>query len=116
MGLREAYDKHLSETVAGLEVLRIARANDPEFPGSVGKRGAAFRYRVGDLEKWARNRPRATKSADKNLPGPAAPTVHELVNLMLRRPGPVSGAPPHSPWSQEAGASKPWAIAAALTS
>uniref|UniRef100_UPI003F49B150 hypothetical protein n=1 Tax=Streptomyces achromogenes TaxID=67255 RepID=UPI003F49B150 len=59
MGLREAYDKHLSQTVASLEALRWARANDPEFPAPAGKRGTAFLYRVGDLKKWARNRPRA---------------------------------------------------------
>ncbi|MEU7088125.1 helicase HerA domain-containing protein [Streptomyces achromogenes] len=59
LGLREAYDKHLSETVASLDALRWARANDPEFPAPVGKRGSAFLYRVGDLKKWARNRPRA---------------------------------------------------------
>ncbi|MFG2569227.1 pRL2-11 [Streptomyces sp. NPDC048567] len=59
VGLREAYDKHLSNIVASLEALRWARANDPEFPAPVGKRGAAFLYRVGDLKKWARNRPRA---------------------------------------------------------
>ncbi|MEU2179817.1 hypothetical protein [Streptomyces thermolilacinus] len=59
LGLREAYDNHLSETVASLDALRRARHDDPEFPAPVGKRGAAFLYRVGDLKKWARNRPRA---------------------------------------------------------
>ncbi|KDN72965.1 hypothetical protein DF19_07230 [Streptomyces olindensis] len=39
--------------------LRYARANDPTFPGSVGNRGTEFLYRVGDLKRWARNRPRA---------------------------------------------------------
>jgi hypothetical protein len=60
LGLREAYDQHLSETIASLEALRWARANDPEFPAPVGKRGTAFLYRVGDLKKWARNRLRAS--------------------------------------------------------
>ncbi|MFD5110323.1 helicase HerA domain-containing protein [Streptomyces cinereoruber] len=59
LGLREAYDNHLSETVASLDALRRARHDDPEFPAPVGKRGTAFLYRVGDLKKWARNRPRA---------------------------------------------------------
>ncbi|MFH9742679.1 helicase HerA domain-containing protein [Streptomyces roseolus] len=59
LGLREAYDKHLSEIVASLDALRRARHDDPEFPAPVGKSGAAFLYRVGDLKKWARNRPRA---------------------------------------------------------
>ncbi|WP_435609594.1 helicase HerA domain-containing protein [Streptomyces sp. C10-9-1] len=59
LGLREAYDNHLSETVASLDALRRARHDDPEFPAPVGKRGAAFLYRAGDLKKWARNRPRA---------------------------------------------------------
>ncbi|WP_234474719.1 hypothetical protein, partial [Streptomyces sp. MBT98] len=59
VGLREAYEKHLSQTVASLEALRWARANDPDFPGPVDKRGAEFLYRAGDLKKWARNRPRA---------------------------------------------------------
>ncbi|MDQ0753895.1 hypothetical protein QF034_008126 [Streptomyces africanus] len=36
-----------------------ARANDRTFPKPVGKRGAELLYRVGDLKKWAHNRPRA---------------------------------------------------------
>ncbi|MFB6876384.1 pRL2-11 [Streptomyces sp. NPDC056323] len=59
VGLREAYEKHLSETVASLKAMRWARQNDPDFPGPVDKRGAEFLYRAGDLKKWARNRPRA---------------------------------------------------------
>ncbi|WP_103509013.1 pRL2-11 [Streptomyces sp. SM13] len=58
VGLREAYDKHLSETVASLDAVRRARHDDPEFPTPVGKRGAEFLYRVGDLKRWVRNRPR----------------------------------------------------------
>ncbi|MER7694236.1 hypothetical protein [Streptomyces sp. NPDC097610] len=42
-----------------LAALRFARANDPAFPGSVDKRGAELLYHVGDLKRWARNRPRA---------------------------------------------------------
>ncbi|PWI05892.1 hypothetical protein DIZ27_36865 [Streptomyces sp. NWU339] len=34
------------------------RKPDLKFPGSVDKRGAELLYRVGDLKKWARNRPR----------------------------------------------------------
>jgi hypothetical protein len=57
VGLREAHQHHLPDiTVAAL---RYARANDRTFPKSVDKRGAELLYRVGDLKKWARNRPRA---------------------------------------------------------
>lgn len=59
VGLRAAYEQHLSDIVASLKALRWARQNDPDFPGPVDKRGAEFLYRVGDLKKWARNRPRA---------------------------------------------------------
>jgi hypothetical protein len=57
VGLREAHEHHLPDVT--LAALRYARANDPAFPGSVDKRGAELLYRVGDLKKWARNRPRA---------------------------------------------------------
>nr|WP_205574241.1 pRL2-11 [Streptomyces scabiei] len=57
VGLREAHERHLPDiTVAAL---RYARANDRTFPKPVGKRGAELLYRVGDLKRWARNRPRA---------------------------------------------------------
>ncbi|WP_069772168.1 helicase HerA domain-containing protein [Streptomyces sp. LUP30] len=56
VGLRKAQQDHLPEIT--LAALRWARANDPDFPGSVGKRGAELLYRVGDLKRWARNRPR----------------------------------------------------------
>ncbi|MFI9213942.1 pRL2-11 [Streptomyces sp. NPDC053253] len=45
--------------VVSLAALRWARANDPEFPTPAGKRGTELLYRVGDLQRWARNRPRA---------------------------------------------------------
>lgn len=57
VGLREAAEHHLPDIT--LAALRFARANDPAFPGPAGKRGAELLYRVGDLKKWARNRPRA---------------------------------------------------------
>ncbi|MEU5582992.1 DUF87 domain-containing protein [Streptomyces huasconensis] len=57
VGLREAAEHHLHGIT--LAALRFARANDPAFPGPAGKRGAELLYRVGDLKKWARNRPRA---------------------------------------------------------
>lgn len=57
VGLRKAHEDHLPELT--LAALRWARANDPDFPASVDKRGAELRYRVGDLKRWARNRPRA---------------------------------------------------------
>ncbi|WP_003979292.1 MULTISPECIES: hypothetical protein [Streptomyces] len=55
--LREAADHHLPGIT--LAALRFARADDPAFPASAGKRGAELLYRVGDLKKWARNRARA---------------------------------------------------------
>ncbi|MFF9901530.1 helicase HerA domain-containing protein [Streptomyces longispororuber] len=57
VGLREAAEHHLPGIT--LAALRFARANDSTFPAPAGKRGAELLYRVGDLEKWARNRPRA---------------------------------------------------------
>uniref|UniRef100_UPI002F916557 helicase HerA domain-containing protein n=1 Tax=Streptomyces longwoodensis TaxID=68231 RepID=UPI002F916557 len=57
VGLREAHQHHLPDiTVAAL---RYARANDSTFPKPVDKRGTELLYRVGDLKRWARNRPRA---------------------------------------------------------
>lgn len=56
LGLREAAEHHLPYT---LNALRFSRANDPAFPAPADKRGAELLYRVGDLKKWARNRPRA---------------------------------------------------------
>ncbi|MCX5434814.1 pRL2-11 (plasmid) [Streptomyces sp. NBC_00257] len=58
MGLREAFENHLPG-VASLHALRTARHTDATFPKHVAKRGSAFLYRIGDLKKWARNRPRA---------------------------------------------------------
>ncbi|MGZ0200608.1 pRL2-11 [Streptomyces sp. RM1] len=57
VGLRQAHERHLPDIT--LAALRYARANDRTFPKPVGKRGAELLYRVGDLKKWARNRPRA---------------------------------------------------------
>lgn len=57
MGLREAHQRHLPDIT--IAVLRYARANDRAFPKPVGRRGAELLYRVGDLKRWARNRPRA---------------------------------------------------------
>ncbi|MCX4429421.1 hypothetical protein [Streptomyces mirabilis] len=57
VGLRQAHEHHLPEIT--LAALRYARAHDPTFPGSASKRGAELLYRVGDLKRWARNRPRA---------------------------------------------------------
>ncbi|OKK05329.1 pRL2-11 [Streptomyces sp. CB02488] len=56
VGLRKAQQDHLPEIT--LAALRWARANDPDFPGSVDKRGTELLYRASDLKKWARNRPR----------------------------------------------------------
>ncbi|GAA2621990.1 hypothetical protein [Streptomyces tubercidicus] len=57
VGLRKAQQDRLPELT--LAALRWARANDPDFPASVDKRGAELLYRVGNLKMWARNRPRA---------------------------------------------------------
>ncbi|MEU6353149.1 DUF87 domain-containing protein [Streptomyces sp. NPDC047072] len=57
VGLREAHEHHLPEIT--LAALRYARAHDPTFPAFAAKRGAELLYRVGDLKRWARNRPRA---------------------------------------------------------
>ncbi|MET7718901.1 hypothetical protein [Streptomyces sp. NPDC005407] len=57
VGLRQAQQQHLPDiTLAGL---RWARANDPDFPVAEDKRGSELLYRVGDLKRWAHNRPRA---------------------------------------------------------
>ncbi|MFB7552420.1 hypothetical protein [Streptomyces sp. NPDC056154] len=53
----DAAEHHLPDIT--LAALRFARANDRTFPKPVDKRGAELLYRVGDLKKWARNRPRA---------------------------------------------------------
>lgn len=58
VGLRAAFENHLPG-VASLDALRTARASDRTFPQPVGKRGVELLYRVGDLKRWARNRPRA---------------------------------------------------------
>ncbi|MFF5131089.1 pRL2-11 [Streptomyces syringium] len=57
VGLREAHKHHLPGIT--LAALRYARAHDSSFPGSVDERGAELLYRLGDLKRWARNRPRA---------------------------------------------------------
>ncbi|MCX4791815.1 hypothetical protein OG369_39055 [Streptomyces sp. NBC_01221] len=57
VGLREAFEQYVPG-IASLAALRTARATDPTFPASVDKRGAELLYRVGDLKRWARNRPR----------------------------------------------------------
>ncbi|MFI6530713.1 helicase HerA domain-containing protein [Streptomyces uncialis] len=62
VGLRKAQQNHLPGIT--LAALRWARANNPDFPKPVGKRGAELLYRVGDLKKWARNRPRAATDLD----------------------------------------------------
>ncbi|MER6916698.1 DUF87 domain-containing protein [Streptomyces sp. NPDC000594] len=63
VGLRTAQQNHLPGIT--LAALRWARANDPDFPPTVGKRGAEFLYHPGDLKKWARNRPRGTADTDE---------------------------------------------------
>ncbi|AEM88744.1 hypothetical protein [Streptomyces violaceusniger] len=57
VGLRKAHQDHLPKIT--LAALRYARANDPDFPDPVDKRGAELLYRAGDLKTWACNRPRA---------------------------------------------------------
>ncbi|MGK5543373.1 helicase HerA domain-containing protein [Streptomyces sp. URMC 127] len=62
LGLRQAQLKHLPSIT--LTTLRWARANDPDFPKSAGKKGTELLYRASDLKRWARNRPRATEGPD----------------------------------------------------
>ncbi|WKU42613.1 pRL2-11 [Streptomyces sp. VNUA116] len=62
LGLRQAQMKHLPDIT--LTTLRWARANDPDFPASAGKKGVELLYRVSDLKRWARNRPRAVEDVD----------------------------------------------------
>ncbi|WP_055591561.1 hypothetical protein [Streptomyces hirsutus] len=51
-------------------------ANDPDFPASADKRGAELLYRIGDLKKWVRNRPRgAAGTTDVDLTAPVRPDV-----------------------------------------
>ncbi|MFE6461121.1 pRL2-11 [Streptomyces cinereoruber] len=57
VGLRAA-QKELPGTT--LAALRWARANDPDFPTHIGKQGREHLYRLEDLQRWSRNRPRAT--------------------------------------------------------
>ncbi|MGA5873990.1 pRL2-11 [Streptomyces cinereoruber] len=57
VGLRAA-QKELPGTT--LAALRWARANDPDFPAHIGKQGREHLYRLEDLQRWSRNRPRAT--------------------------------------------------------
>ncbi|WP_405192803.1 hypothetical protein [Streptomyces anulatus] len=96
VGLRGAYDNHLSDIVTSLEALRWARHNDPDFPGPVDKRGAEFLYRAGDLKKWARNRPRAGPTATDH-PGPptsanAGPRTHRAAGQALHHARTTEGA------------------------
>ncbi|MFI9230926.1 hypothetical protein [Streptomyces rimosus] len=77
MDLREVAEHRLPGIA--LAALRFARADDPAFPGSAGKRGAELLYRIGDLKKWARNRP---------APPPAPPTSTDH-----RRAGRISDPP-----------------------
>ncbi|WP_367141233.1 MULTISPECIES: helicase HerA domain-containing protein [Streptomyces] len=63
LGLRQAQQKHLPDIT--LTTLRWARANDPDFPASAGKKGVELLYRVSDLKRWARNRPRALEGGDE---------------------------------------------------
>ncbi|MBC9729305.1 helicase HerA domain-containing protein [Streptomyces sp. TRM68367] len=58
VGLRQAHQQHLPDIT--LATLRWARANDPDFPSAADRRGPEFVYRVGDLLRWARNRPRGS--------------------------------------------------------
>ncbi len=81
MGLREAHEHHLPDIT--LAALRYARANDPTFPDPADKRGAELLYRVGDLKKWARNRPRAASGTTE--PG-AADAVKRPCPVQLTRP------------------------------
>ncbi|CAM2816467.1 RNA polymerase sigma-70 factor, sigma-B/F/G subfamily [Streptomyces albus] len=66
VGLRRA-----EQLLGGLTLaaLRWARANDDAFPAPAGKRGTQFLYRLGDLETWAAQRPRAAARLGRSGPG-----------------------------------------------
>ncbi|MFK0296344.1 pRL2-11 [Streptomyces sp. NPDC090442] len=57
LGLRQAQEKHFPDVT--LAALRRARSYDPEFPSEADKQGSEKLYRISELKKWARNRPRA---------------------------------------------------------
>lgn len=84
LGLREAYDNHLSETVASLDALRRARHDDPEFPprsasaaprsstaSATSRSGPATGPAPAPPTSTDRPGPRATKSANTGLSGSA---------------------------------------------
>jgi hypothetical protein len=60
--LRQAHRDHLPHIA--ITTLRWARANDPDFPAHAGKRGTELSYRVSDLKRWSRNRPRSAGSIE----------------------------------------------------
>lgn len=64
IGLREAIDRDV--VWGSLAAVRKARTRDPEFPDSVGMRGQEALYRVGDLQRWQRNRPRQAPSDEQD--------------------------------------------------
>ncbi|MFC9624588.1 hypothetical protein ACFTXM_32990 [Streptomyces sp. NPDC056930] len=90
VGLREAFENHLPG-VTSLYALRTTRATDSTFPGHVGKRGSAFLYRLGDLKRWARNRPRAA-SGTTDLDRPTPPAHRSTREQALS--GPADTIPP----------------------
>ncbi|MFD3422039.1 pRL2-11 [Streptomyces decoyicus] len=62
VGLRAAHETHFPDI--DLTALRNARAKDPDFPASVPGPGHEKLYRVSDLKKWARNRPKVAVSRE----------------------------------------------------
>ncbi len=70
MGLRQTLE-HLPDIT--LAALRWARANDPAFPAAAGKRGNTLLYSLGDLRRWAANRPRAGTSGGRRRGQPSRP-------------------------------------------
>ncbi len=55
VGLRAA-QREMEHT--SLAVLRWARRNDPDFPAPAGQAGSEYLYRLDELRRWTRNRPR----------------------------------------------------------
>lgn len=82
VGLRKAHQDHLPEVT--LAALRWARSNGPDFPAHVDKREVELFYRIDDLKKWARNRPRATGTADLRVWNAESPgTSYDIPGVPL---------------------------------
>ena len=82
-----------------IEVLRKARQRDPEFPQTVGREGTAMLYRIEDLLRWARNRPKAPYQPTEGAP-PSGADASDA-------PDPTPAPGPHPPAHSELGPHDP---------